>query len=189
MKRVLILMLTFCFFIGMFSTTVGFAEAESLPAANKTTDTLDARLTHMLELNQNFDKDFKDDAIILENALISLNQKADDEGFIKTDYVLSFINNMYGYDIVLDGIVMENMPTKDGYLWVIPKGITEYSYKITSLTEYSGGVTAVARVLANTHDGESESFYVTVDFVENADSCFGYNIASCVTIKDLGYRI
>ena len=189
MKRILTLILTFCFFMGMFSTTVGFAESDILPAEVKKTDTLAARLTHMLELNRNFDKDFKDDAIILENALDSLNQKSDDEGFIKTDYVLSFINNMYGYDIFLDGIVMENIPTKEGYLWVIPKGITNYSYKITSLTEYSGGVTAVARVLADSHDGESEVFYITVDFIENSESCFGYNIASCVTIKDLGYRI
>lgn len=188
MKRIVLLVLMFCFFVGMFSTNVGFAETDSL-APVKAVDPLAARLTHMLELNQNFDKDFKDDAIILENALISLNSKADDDGFIKTDLVLSFINNMYGYDVILDDIVMENIPQKDGYLWVIPKGITNYSYSITSITEYSGGVTAVARVLAESHDGETDSFYITVDFTENADSCFGYNIASCVTIKDLGYRI
>lgn len=187
MKRFLAVMLMLVLFVGVFSSnTVAVTTPETKTDA---VDPLSARLTHMLALNYNFDKDFKDDALIVEHALISLRDKADDDGFVKTDLVSKFISHMYGYEVDLTSANTDGMPKKDGYIWIVPKGFTSYSYTITGIEEYEGGLTATARVLSLAHDGEKEIFYITVDFIENNESCFGYNIASCVTMKDIGYRI
>ena len=188
MKRFLALGLMLIVLIGFGSSVGSFAVAKQTEAEPKT-DALCARLEHMLYLNYNFDKDFKDDAKILENAMIALSDKADNDGFIARDTVLNFINNMYGYTVDETALDYLNLPQKPGCFFVIPKGYTKYSYTITKLSEYDGGVIAECKVLASSHDDGNTTFNITVDFTANNESCFGYNIASCAINRDLGYRL
>lgn len=189
MKRISALVLSAMLIICVFTGGTGFAVANSTD--NTASSSLEARLLHMLALNYNFDDDFKSDAAIFENSMIALCDLADDDGFIEKSVVLGFIENMYGYSVIESELEFSaDLPQKEGCFFVIPRGYTAYTYEINSLEQYGGLVVASCTVTANPHDGEQFSFDITVDFVENSNSSFGYNIASCATANEFeGFKI
>ena len=136
-----------------------------------------ARFENMLNRNYLYDDDFASDKTIIENSILALLDKSVD-GEIDKSLVLGFIAGMYGLQVDPAAAEYDFAPASEGKFLVLPRGYSEYSHTITSITEEVGGYTVNSNMLVMAHDGEQYTVNVTTVFVPNEGSSFGYNIIS-----------
>ncbi len=135
-----------------------------------------ARFENMLNHNRLFGEDFSDTNTVVENSIISLLSKRE-EDFIKEDIVSCFVYNMYSLDIE-DYKANTNAPVREGYIFILPRGYDDFSHEIVSVTKSGTLYCVISEVTFNTHDGVQEKATCETVFLENEDSAFGYNIIS-----------
>lgn len=136
-----------------------------------------ARFENMLNRNYLYDDDFSSDQTIIENSILALLDKSVD-GEIDKSLVLGFIAGMYGLQVDPAAAEYDFAPASEGKFLILPRGYSEYSHTITSITEEVGGYTVSSDMLVMAHDGEEYTVKVTTVFVPNEGSSFGYNIIS-----------
>ncbi len=139
---------------------------------------LKARFENMLSVNYLYGEDFESDRTVIENSILPLLEKSV-EGQISKDLVLNFIANMYGRQVDPTACYYEFAPADEGMFTVLPRGYSEYSHEITSITENEGGYTVLSDTVINPHDSQPENVKVKTVFVPNEGSSFGFNIVSC----------
>lgn len=135
-----------------------------------------ARFENMLNHNRLYGSDFSDVNKVVDNSILCLLDKAEDQ-FIKKDLVEAFVYNMYDLDI--KGYkANENAPQMDGYIFIIPRGYEEFSHKIISVTKNGTLNCVISEITVKTHDGQSTTSTCETVLLENETSAFGYNIIS-----------
>ena len=146
---------------------------------------LEARLENLLNINYIYGDDILDNEKLLNKAAVSLKSLADDNGFIEQTAVTSFIKDLYDIDLVITDDMNSDMPKKEGYVYLIPRGYTKYEHTITGISVEDGVIRVTSAVKVNYHDSEATEATATTIFVENQNSRFGYNIVS----SEINYNI
>lgn len=142
---------------------------------------LETRFLNMLNHNFVYDSDFESSECIVNDSVIALLDMRDkaDESFISETYVKNFVYGMYGVEISDFSYINPQLPKKDGYVYIIPRGFTVYRHSIVSISvNEDGSYTVISDVDIHGHDGVSEKATAISLFVKNASSDFGYNIIS-----------
>ena len=151
--------------------------AVSVSSSDIAYNVMKARFENMLNRNYLYDDDFSSDQTVIENSILALLDKSVD-GEIDKNLVLGFITGMYGLQVDPAAAEYDFAPASEGKFLILPRGYSEYSHTITSITEEVGGYTVNSDMLIMAHDGEEYTVKVTTVFVPNEGSSFGYNIIS-----------
>lgn len=162
--------------------TESSAEPTVTDVSNQTTpdpeQVLKARLENLLNINYVYGDDILDNEKLLNKATISLKSLADDNGFIEEAAVVAFIKDLYDIDLVINDSLNTDMPKKEGYVYLIPRGYTKYEHTITDIAYDGDAIRVTSAVKVNYHDGEAVYATATTLFIENQNSRFGYSILS-----------
>ncbi len=154
-------------------------KAEKVTEQAVSQNALDTRFLNMLNHNFVYNSDFDCADDIVNNsiaALIDLRDK-ENEDFIAERYVKGFVFDMYGVEIADMSGLNADFPQKEGFVYIIPRGMTGYSHEIISVDQNDdGSYTVVSNVTVDCHDGEPECYKAVTLFVKNQASAFGYNI-------------
>ena len=138
-----------------------------------------SRFTSMLNRNFVYGEDFDNLEIIKDNSILAQLNLSEDGEFISKQLVDGFVWDMYGVKIG-ETTANQDLPSKDGFYYIVPRGYSTYSHEITNITENEDGSFNVeSAVTINAHDGEPETATATSLFVKNETSAFGYNIIYC----------
>ena len=184
------LMLIVCILIACFSIPVSGAapvKAESEPSAIPDA-ALEARFLNILNHNNNYDEDFKYIDTMVNNSILSLLhlRDAENENFIRADYVVNFVKDMYGINIVDVSELNAQWPQKEGYIYIIPKGYSTFTHEFTAMEKNEdGSYTVYTKVTTDSHDDESEHLEAVSLMVPNSNSSFGYTLIRCDLITPI----
>ncbi len=140
---------------------------------------LETRFESILNRNFSYNEEIADIDVLVNNSILALLDKRDtlDESFIAEDIVANFVYDMYGIEIVDFSELNADMPKKQGYVYIVPRGYSVYSHDVTDIIENEDGTfTVTSRVIIDEHDSEETEFTATTLFVKNESSTFGYNI-------------
>lgn len=144
-----------------------------------TTAVLKARFLNMLNHNFVYDTTFDSIEDMVNSSMPALLDFADEENdsFIAENYVADYIFDMYGIEDIDFGGINESFEKRNGYVYIIPRGFTKYSHKITAVTyNEDGSYTVESKVSSSSHDGVDLVNNCTTLFVPNAQSAFGFSI-------------
>ena len=148
---------------------------------------VEARLLNMLNHNFVYNADFDNADTIINNASLALLDLRDsvNEDFIADTYVKGFVKDMYGIEIADMSGINADYPQLEGYLYVIPRGFTNYNHTIVSVKENEdGSYTVVSEVIVDNHDDLGKAQKAVSLFVKNDSSAFGYNMIYCNIIEN-----
>lgn len=177
MFAVLCLIVAACF--ASVPTSADSGTAPKTEAEVTKENILSARFLNMLNHNFVYDSDFDCVDDIVNNSVIALLDMRDAQNpeFVADTYVKDYVKDMYGIEIEdMSGLNAE-YPRAEGYVYIIPRGFTEYDHKILSVTENEdGSFTVCTEVILNPHDEAPEVCKAVTLFVKNEASSFGYNI-------------
>jgi len=140
---------------------------------------LEVRFETILNRNFSYNEEIGDVDVLVNNSILALLDKrdADDESFIAEEIVASFVYDMYGIEIVDFSEFNADMPSKEGYVYIIPRGYSVYNHNVTDIIENEDGTfTVSSKVVIDEHDDVETEFSATTLFVKNENSTFGYNI-------------
>lgn len=164
------------------STQVSAATAQEVE-----TDANEARFLNMLNHNYVYNADFENADAIINNASLALLDLRDttNQDFIKDTFVKGFVKDMYGIEIADMSTINAEYPKLDGYLYIIPRGYTNYVHTIVSIEQNEdGSYTVVSDVKTTDHDAAAKVQKAVSLFVENSESAFGYNMIYCNIIAE-----
>lgn len=155
------------------------AIATSLPTmSQKTTDpVLAARLQNMLDHNRVYNDDYDSSVTMVDNSVMALIDKVDEDGFIDSNIVLGFVYNMYGIDLS-EYTQNPAFPQKDGCIFVVPRGLDTYEQRVTNIELDGEYIYTDSIVTVSTHEGFIYEYNCHSLFKVNAQSGFGYNLIS-----------
>lgn len=137
---------------------------------------LETRFLNMLNHNYVYGTDFNYADVIVNNSIIALLDSKDSNGYVKESYVKSYVYNMYGIEIEDLSEFNSEFPSKDGYVYVVPRGYSTYKHSDASVSKNEDGTyTVTTDVTVTSHDG-TRVLKATSMFVKNDDSSFGFNI-------------
>ncbi len=162
-------------------TVAAPSETPEISADATSTDekVLVARLENMLDHNNVYNDDFDSTYEMVNNSIIALIDKGDEDGFIKADIVEGFVYNMYGITLN-DYAINPEFPQKDGYIFILPRGFELYDHTLTSV-EVDGDYIHTDSVLTVvSHEGYTYEYDCRSIFKVNASSAFGCNLISCI---------
>ena len=136
---------------------------------------LEARFLNMLNHNFVYNDAFYDDSALANDSMIALLDVAENS-FLDEAYLSDYIFNMYGKIYKDFSFLGENLPQKEGCVYIIPRGYSEYKHSVISITDNKDGsytVLTEVEVLGeeNQNTMKCETLFLTAD-----DSAFGYNI-------------
>lgn len=143
------------------------------------TEVLKARFSNMLNHNFVYDETFDSVEDIVNNSLIALLDMKDNEedSFIREEIVANYVYNMYGIEIEDFSLINKDMPKKEGYVFIIPRGYEIYSHEITDVSmNEDGSYTVRSNLSIATHDGQQASEVCETLFVKNEKSQFGFSM-------------
>ena len=143
------------------------------------TEVLKARFLNMLNHNFVYDEDFHSVEDVVNNSVVALldMRENEDDSFIDETLVYNFVYGMYGIEIDDFSSINQEMPKKDGYVFIIPRGYEIYSHEITDISiNEDGSYTVKSNVSIATHDGQDITETCETLFVENENSQFGFNM-------------
>ncbi len=135
-----------------------------------------AKIQNLLNLNNVYGDDFTNNETLVNAAAINLRSYANENGFIPNDVVTAFIKDIYDIDLEITDAINVNLPQKQGYVYLIPRGYTAYTHEITSITEGPDFITVTSFVYVDAHDSHVAVGTATTKLVKNDSACFGYNI-------------
>lgn len=145
----------------------------------KSDKVLESRFLNMLNHNNVYNDDFYSDEELINNSIISLLDLRDRENdsYINEAYVKDFVFNMYGKIYNDFSAVNAEFPQLEGYVYIVPRGYSEYTHEIVSVTlNLDGSYTVVTNVTCDAHDDAVQTLQATTLFVKNSESQFGFNI-------------
>lgn len=154
------------------------AHSQAAPEASRV---LESRFLNMLNHNFAYGEDFSfEEDLVNASALALLNMReSEDSSYIAEGIVADYIFDMYGVEIKDFSSFNASFPQKSGYVYIIPRGYSEYSNKIASVSENEdGSFTVITEVEVATHDNGTESILCETLFVKNESSRFGFSIIS-----------
>ena len=146
---------------------------------------LKARLENLLNINYIYGDDILDNEKLLNRSAISLKSLADDNGFIKQEAVVAFIKDLYDIDLVITDDMTPELPKKEGYVYLIPRGYTKYSHTVMDISHEDDILVVTSSVKVSYHDEDEISAVATTLFIENPESSFGYSILN----SDISYSV
>lgn len=155
------------------------AKVELLSQKSADDIVLHSRFLNMLNHNYVYDDNFYFDDVLVNNSIIALLDLRDkeNEDYIKSAYVSDYIFNMYGKIYNDYSFLNPDFPQLEGYVYILPRGYTEYEHSIVSVEKnLDGSFTVVTDVTYENHDGFSVTEKATTLFIENTESAFGFNI-------------
>lgn len=142
----------------------------------------EARFLNMLNDNFVYNSDFDDADAIVNNASLALLglRDSDNQDFIADIYVKDFVKDMYGIEIADMSGINADCPQLEGYLYVVPRGYTNYKHTIVSVEENEdASYTVISDIVALNHDAQAKPQKAVSLFVKNSESAFGYNMIYC----------
>ncbi len=140
---------------------------------------LEVRFENILNRNFSYNEEIADIDALVNNSVLALLDKRDaqDDSFIDENIVADFIYDMYGIDVVDFADLNADMPKKNGFVYIIPRGYSVYTHDVIDIIENEDGTFSVtSRVLIDGHENNTSEFVATTLFVKNANSSLGYNI-------------
>lgn len=143
-----------------------------------------ARFLNMLNHNYIYGTDFEYVDVMVNGSMPALLASREDD-FISSSTVASFMYDMYG--VVIDDVSALNaeFPQKEGYLYIIPRGFTDYEHSCAEVTlNEDGSFFVTTSVIVTPSDGEQYEAKAVSLFVKNEASTFGYNIISSEILTD-----
>ncbi len=135
-----------------------------------------ARIENLLNNNNVYGEDFLNNEKLVNLAAVSLRSYADQNGFIEESIITSYVKDLYDIDLFITDNINADMPKKDGYVYLIPRGFTKYSHSIVSVTESTDYILVISNVTVYYHDGGCDTGVATTILVPNAQTAYGYNI-------------
>ncbi len=156
-------------------------------AQNNASDkVLETRFLNMLNHSFVYNEAFYDDAALINSSMIALLDKAENS-FLDQAVLSDFIFNMYGKKYNDFSFLGENLPEKNGYVYIIPRGYNEYNHKIAGITDNKdGSFTVITDVEISGADNTVENLKCETLFLAAEDSAFGYNILYSDIIEFVG---
>ncbi len=157
---------------------INLSDKSSAYIRNKT---IEKRFLNMLNHSFVYDEDIEDIEEIVNCSVAALLDMRDseDDSFISESVVSDFVFNMYGVEIDDFSLINSELPQKEGYVYILPRGYSVYSHELVSVSvNEDGSYTVKTKVTVDSHDCDAESFACTTLFVANPHSQFGYNIIS-----------
>ncbi len=145
------------------------------------------RFLNMLNHNRVYNDVFLSVDEIVNQSVTGLLSMRDavDSDFIAEGYVKDFVYSMYGIDIVDMSSLNADMPQKAGYVYIIPRGYSDYKHTLVSARVNADGTyTVITEVSVHTHDGEEFVGRAISLFAQNPTSIYGYNIISSDIITE-----
>lgn len=116
-------------------------------------------------------------------ALLSLKD-GEDSSYIKAEYVVDYIYNMYGVEITDFSSINSDFEQQEGYVYILPVGYEIYKHKIVDVSQNEDGTYSVkTQAGISTHDGQTETELCETLFVRNTNSQFGFNIVRSQFVK------
>ena len=177
-KKILLSALSVCVLLALslvfLPAAAGIGEPESKKFEDKV---LSARFTNMLNRNYSYDYDFENADILVDNATLALLDNRDKENpdYISDALIKGFVDDMYGIEVT--EIADESDMHKEGLVYIVPRGYTEYHHKICKIVpNEDGSFTVNSKVVVSPHDGDEFETTAETLFVPNSKSAFGYNI-------------
>lgn len=143
------------------------------------TEILKARFLNMLNHNFVYDDAFDSVEDIVNDSVIALLDMRENgaDSFIPETVVKNYVYNMYGIEIEDFSLINKEMPKKEGYVFIIPRGYEIYSHSITDIIlNEDGSYTVKSNVTIATHDSQEFTEACETLFVKNENSQFGFNM-------------
>ncbi len=137
---------------------------------------LESHIINLLNLNNVYGDDFTDNERLVNKAAISMRSYANANGFIEEGIITAFVKDMYDIDLVITDDINKDMPQRDGFVYLIPRGYTLYSHDITDITDMGEYLSVTSGVKVLYHDNYVEIGTATTKLVKNANGSFGYSI-------------
>lgn len=140
---------------------------------------LESRFLNMLNHNFVYDESFYTVEDIVNDSVIALLDMKEDEdsSFISEAIVKDYIFNMYGIEIDDFSEINPDFPKKEGYVFILHRGYSEFDHKMLSVNENEdGSYTVKTKVSVSSHDGIAITETCETLFVPNSDSSFGFVI-------------
>ncbi len=172
------------------AVTVSFSSFSPLPSAQEVAPVavsqpdaakvLEARFLNMLNHNFAYDDAFASENGLIDSAVIALLDY-EEYSFLPETVVRDYLLNMYGVEVEDFSFYKdERFPSRDGYVYIIPRGFTVYTHVIDSIRQNEDGTYTVnTTVSVSEHDGDPEVLHAVSVFVPNQQSVFGYQLLSC----------
>ena len=135
----------------------------------------EAHIANLLNLNNVYGEDFTDNEALVNAAAINLHTYANESGFIPNEIVTAYIKDIYDIDIEINDSINVNMPKKQGYVYLIPRGYSVFTHEIISITDNGDYLTVVSLVSVDTHDSVTTLGTATTRLSKNESASFGYN--------------
>ncbi len=137
---------------------------------------IESRFLNMLNHNFVYDDAFYDDALLVEDSILALLNKAEDS-YLEESVLNDYIFNMYGKKYESLDFLGEDLLDKDGYVYIFPKGYNDYNHKIASVTDNEdGSFTVITNLEILGADNTVENVKCETLFLGAEDSAFGFNI-------------
>ncbi len=136
-----------------------------------------SRFENMLNHNYLYDDDFSNMHVVIENSCLALLDKMEEQ-FISTDILFPFIENAYGFSVYLDDEFGAGFPKKQGAVYVVPRGFTQYTHTVINIESQGDTFKVTSLALTDSHDGEPAELVCNTVFKVAEESAFGYNIIS-----------
>lgn len=186
-KSFLISLSVLCIAVILSSVFISPATTTKVQAETKISEVLTQEETNLLAmLNRNYvygaDFDYADN--VVECSFNALTEKIDNDGFIKDEFVVDFVKNMYGIEIIDLSDYNKQYGVKNGYVYA-NLGITEYKHSsIKTKVNEDGTITALTDIAITSLDGDADYYKCSTLFVKNDDSDFGYSIVTSEIFND-----
>lgn len=155
-----------------------FAEPENI---------LNSRFLNMLNHNYVYGDDIGSVEAIVNNSIIALLDLRDkeNEDYISEVFVAQYVYDMYGVQNIDFSSVSPEMFKKEGYVYILPRGYSEYEHSFVECIENEdGSMTVITDVSMVSHEGSELKGVCTTLMVKNKKSAFGYNIISSDIVFD-----
>ncbi len=181
-SRILVMLAILCVAItccSAFSSPVmASPSSASVSSASQQPEILATRFLNMLNHSSVYGADFEDAAIMAEKSIYSLLSLRQGD-YISCSAVSSFVNDMYGVEIIDISDSSNEGHQKGGYIYISPCGFTSYKHTDADICRNEdGSYTVTTSVTVQPHDGDAYSTVCTSLFVKNTNSSFGFNIIS-----------
>ncbi len=140
---------------------------------------LESRFLNMLNHSFVYDSTFDSVEEMVNASMPALLgfRNSEDNSFIAESYVADYIFDMYGITIDDFSSINAEFNSKDGYVYIIPRGFTKYSHTIVDIVENEdGSYTVITKITSSSHDSGDFTDTCTTLFVPNSESAFGFSI-------------
>ena len=140
---------------------------------------LESRFLNMLNHNFVYNTTFDSVEEMVNASMPALlgYRETEDDSFIAETYVADYIFDMYGIEVEDFSGINAQYDSKEGYVYIIPRGFTKYTHTISSvIANEDGSYTVTTRMTSSAHDSGDITETCTTLFVPNQESSFGFSI-------------